>query len=239
MTEQPVMPRPPQPTMRLKTGRVSLSPSPAKAYLRSWRRLPGELGYLLPALPIAVAAGVLTFTLFRVGVSALPLAVSGVFVIWAALYVARVRGAFELIRLRWTARPAIAAPTWPAAEPGQTFWQRLFRPLRNLHYWAYLLHAAVVSPIVVTITWSLGVIWTWTSVVGLLPFTWNTSGAGLRGLGSGRSVLAVPGGVAPVRIGIGGVGGDHRDQRDHVRRSAGGDWRDRRTAPPTGQLPSR
>lgn len=71
--------------------------------------MPGELGYLLLGMPIAIA-GIAVFTsLVSVGVS-LAVFTVGLFVLVGALLAARSFGRFERDRLRAAGMPEIAPP---------------------------------------------------------------------------------------------------------------------------------
>lgn len=126
-------------------------------YWRLWAGVPRELIFLLLGLPIAVAAFLVTQTLFWSGVGSLFTFIVGVLCVVGAMYVARGLGWFELRRLEAARMPAIAEPVWRQREPG--FWGWLRAMFGNGHYWLYLLYTAVTNFIVTLITWSLTVVW--------------------------------------------------------------------------------
>ena len=69
--------------------------------------------------------------------------------------------------------PAIPEPTWSRDRPDQNgFWMTLSRPLRNAHYWVYLLHGMIVSPIVSIVTFTLTTVWLSISLGGLTYWFW-------------------------------------------------------------------
>lgn len=157
---------------------VTVRPTPVQRYLQSWRQLPAHLGYLLVAMPVAVAGGVVLFTLFSVGVALLIVYV-GIFILFASLVAARWCGDLERVRLRAARQAEITKPNWATKDPNPSFWKRLFAPYRNPHSWTYLLHGGVISPVLSTFTWLLTVVWLYTAVIGVLPFTWYNVGAAL------------------------------------------------------------
>src|SRR5882757_9645284 len=80
-------------------------------YARLWMGVPRELGYLLPILPIAVVSISVLVSVFWTGVG-LVFVFIGLFVVLAALFMARGFGMFEIIRLSYTGFPAITPPAW-------------------------------------------------------------------------------------------------------------------------------
>src|SRR4051794_39180724 len=86
----PTAPADPTPTPRTRSGYGAL-----------WARTPRELGFLLPLLPITMFALSVLSSIFFTGVGTIVL-VFGIFVVLAALYIARGFGMFELIRLRYS-----------------------------------------------------------------------------------------------------------------------------------------
>jgi hypothetical protein len=85
------------------------TPSLLTGYGRLWKSVPRELAFLVLAFPIALAGFVLTVSLFTTGIGSLTIFV-GVFVVIAALFVARGFGALEITRLAWAGRPPIPRP---------------------------------------------------------------------------------------------------------------------------------
>ncbi len=137
-----------------------------RGYGRYWAGLLPELGYLLPVLPVTLTALVLLMTLFWTGVGMIAIVV-GVFIVLAALFVARGFGIFELARLRGALFPPITAPRWDrAAREGSTT-AKLLAPIVDGHYWLYLLHGAVVNPLVGIVSWSITISWLATSLAGV------------------------------------------------------------------------
>ncbi|QEO09697.1 sensor histidine kinase [Protaetiibacter larvae] len=129
-----------------------------RGYGRYWAGLLPELGYLLPLLPIVVTATSVLMTLFWTGVGMIPIVI-GVFLVLAALFTARGFGIFETWRLRGALFPAIETPRWDhRARSGSTV-AKLLAPAVDGHYWLYLLHGAVVNPIVGIVSWSITIAW--------------------------------------------------------------------------------
>jgi signal transduction histidine kinase len=90
-----------------------------------------------------------------------------------ALIVARGFGVADRWLLRLTGMPTISEPTWSRDRPDQNgFWMTLTRPLRNAHYWVYLLHGMIVSPILSIVTFALTTVWLSVSLGGLTYWFW-------------------------------------------------------------------
>ncbi|MGY4857106.1 sensor histidine kinase [Cryobacterium sp. AP23] len=163
---------------------------PRGGYLGLWARTPRELGFLLPTLPVVLAAFVVLVTLFSTGVSLVALFV-GLFIVVAALYAARGFGVVELTRLRWAGQPAIAAPQWIPRGEAATPLRTILGPLVSVRYWLYLLHGMVVNFIVGVVTWSITIVWVSGALGGLTYWLWSWSlpvdndSVGLYGLLSG------------------------------------------------------
>ncbi len=138
---------------------------PSARYAGLWLRVPRELGYLLPILPIAVASIVVLSTVFWTGFG-LSFIFVGLFIVLAALFIARGFGMLEVIRLRYSGFPAIIAPAWDRkARSGGTL-AKAFTPFIDGHYWLYLLWAMIVGPIIGFVTWTIAFVWVATAVAG-------------------------------------------------------------------------
>ncbi|WP_157156462.1 sensor domain-containing protein [Diaminobutyricimonas sp. LJ205] len=135
-----------------------------------WRAVPRELGFLLPLLPIAVVAFSVTITVFALG-AGLIVTFIGIFVLAAALYVARAFGTLELVRLRAAGMPEVTRPQFKTSQGGRL--ARAFVPLADGHYWLYLLHTVVVGFIISILTWSLTVTWVAAALGGLTFWFWD------------------------------------------------------------------
>ena len=140
--------------------------APRSAYARLWLRVPRELGYLLPILPIAITSIAVLTPVFFAGVG-WSFLFFGLFVVLAALFIARGFGMFELLRLRASGFPPITAPAWDRQARGSGTLAKLLAPLVDGHYWLYLLWAMFVGPIVGFITWSIAFGWAVTALAGL------------------------------------------------------------------------
>lgn len=132
-----------------------LSP-PARpgGYRRRWRELPRELGYVaLSAVLVVIVSGLASLFFRAVGRSneSIAAVVLVVVLVFAALWLARWFGTFEVIRLRWasdrTIRPVDWTPNtrWGRSENGLV---RAVSVFANPHYWLYLLYGLVVFPLV-------------------------------------------------------------------------------------------
>ncbi|WP_262406222.1 sensor histidine kinase [Protaetiibacter sp. SSC-01] len=137
-----------------------------RGYGRYWAGLLPELGFLLPMLPIVITGITLLMTLFWTGVGMIPIFI-GVFIVLAALFVARGFGILELWRLRGALFPAITPPRWDRTARGGGALSKLLSPMIDGHYWLYLLHGSLVNPIVGIITWSITIAWLSIALAGI------------------------------------------------------------------------
>lgn len=149
---------------------VTLDAVKPNLYLRLWRSVPRELGFLLLAMPIAFIGFTVSITLLNAGIGTVITFFIGVFFFAGMFYVARWFGALELTRLRWAGRPAIARPEWPR-QPG--FWGWLRSLFGNGHYWLYSLHTALVNYVVSIITWTVTVVWLMVGIGGVSRWLWR------------------------------------------------------------------
>lgn len=139
-------------------------------YLKLWRSVPRELGFLLLALPIAVIGFAIGIVLVSGGTGTVVTFFIGVFLFIGALYVSRAFGTLELIRLDWAGRPAIDRPQWDT-RPG--FWGWLRSMFANGHYWLYLLHTVIINYIVSIITWTITIAWLTVGLGGTTQWFWG------------------------------------------------------------------
>ncbi|KQQ95945.1 hypothetical protein ASF62_00710 [Leifsonia sp. Leaf325] len=134
--------------------------------------MPQELGFLLLTMPIAIIGLSIVASLFWTGIGSLVL-VFGIFIVIASLYVSRGFGALELVRLRWSGRPAIRQPLWRPRTDGAGFWGSfIFGPVADGHYWLYLLHTMIISPIISIVSWTVTVVWTSIGLGGVTFWIW-------------------------------------------------------------------
>jgi len=162
-------------------------------YGEAWKRLPRDFGYM-------ALTAVLLCTLYF----AFPAAIFGggfrdlfnpfvLLMFFIALFVARWLGQFERLRIGWAderpIRPVDWTPRWQ-----QNWWTRTGSAVANPHYWLYLLHAAVVYPLVAVVTVGSGALllvgFGWPIVVGCVAFV-NRLDAGYFGGLDGTSVVAI------------------------------------------------
>ena len=150
----------------------SQQPTPQRGgYWSLWRTLPRELVYLMIAFPLSLAGFVVTVGLFSAGLGMLGILV-GIFVVIAALYVARGFGTLDLTLIEWAGRPSISRPAFPVPAAGSGFFGWLKAVLVNGHYWMYLLYVMVVDFAVTIVTWSIAVTWLAVSLGGLSYWFW-------------------------------------------------------------------
>ncbi len=143
-----------------------------RGYGRYWAGLLPELGFLLPLLPIVIAGITVLMTLFWTGVGMIPIFI-GVFIVLASLFAARGFGILEVWRLRGALFPAITPPRWDRAARGGGALSKALAPVVDGHYWLYLLHGAVVNPIVGIVTWSLTITWLSIALAGTFFPLWS------------------------------------------------------------------
>lgn len=155
---------------------TTTDPRPRSAwatYGRWWKLAPGSALYLLIVFVLAMASLTVLITLLSTG-GGLIVLVIGLPLLALALLVARGFGIADRWLLRLTGLPEISEPTWTKDAPGPSgFWMTLTRPLRNGHYWVYLLHGMIVSPIISIATFTLTTVWLSISLGGLTYWFWS------------------------------------------------------------------
>jgi len=144
-----------------------------RAYGELWKRVPGSAVYLLAVFVVAITSLAVLASFFWLGVGLL-IVMIGLPIVVGTLLAARGFGVADRFMLRLTGLPAIDEPEWNRDTPDRTgFWSTLTRPLRNAHYWIYLLHGMIVSPVISTITFTLTVVWLSVSLGGLTYWFWG------------------------------------------------------------------
>ena len=127
--------------------------------------------------------------LFWTGIGLLAVVI-GLPIVVGTLLVARGFGVADRFLLRLTGQEPIDEPAWNRDRTDASgFWMTLTRPLRNGHYWLYLLHGMIVSPIISTITFAMTVAWLSISLGGLTYWFWGVflpRGDGAGSLGRQR-----------------------------------------------------
>jgi signal transduction histidine kinase len=144
----------------------------ANPYWALWKTTPREFGFLILTMPVAIIGLVALASTFFTGLG-LIFVVFGIFIVVAALFIARGFGTLELVRLRWAGRRPVRRPAWDHADRNQGFWRTMFAPFIDGHYWLYLLHGMVVNPIVSIVSWSLTVAWTSVALGGTTGWIWQ------------------------------------------------------------------
>ncbi|RLQ86523.1 sensor histidine kinase [Mycetocola zhadangensis] len=157
--------------MTAGTGPETRDPRQANGYGALWRGVPRELGFLLLTLPIAVIGFSVVVTLFSAGAGLLVVVV-GLFVLTAALYVARAFGTSELVRLEAAGRAPIPRPAWSRAGENAGFWRKTIGPLAQGHYWTYLLHTGLVGFVLSVFSWTVTITWLTSALGGLTYWVW-------------------------------------------------------------------
>lgn len=137
-----------------------------------WASVPREFGFLILTMPIAIIGLSVLASVFFTGLG-LIFIVFGIFIVVAALFIARGFGMLELVRLRWAGRAAITPPRWDHADMNRGFWRTMFAPFVDGHYWLYLLHGMIINPIISIVTWSITVAWTSVALAGTTGWIWQ------------------------------------------------------------------
>src|SRR5262245_42742991 len=110
------------------------------AYGRAWVRTPGSALYLLAVFVLAMVSLSVLASLFWTSVGLLILVI-GLPLVVLTLLVARGFGVADRFLLLLTGLAEITEPEWNRDKPDATgFWMTLTRPVRNAHYWLYLVH---------------------------------------------------------------------------------------------------
>lgn len=146
--------------------------NPALGYLRRWRLLLPELGFLLAVLPVTIVFSVVLWTGIGLGI--------GTAVLWiglpatvGTLLLSRRLGEFELARLRAAGRPAVERPDWSARRAEGTLWRRLLAVIADGRTWSYWAHGAIVELVVGSVTWSLALTWSVVALAGPTYWFWG------------------------------------------------------------------
>ena len=154
------------------------------AYGRAWGRTPGSALYLLAVFALAMISVSVLASVFWASVGLLVLVI-GLPLAVLALLLARAFGVADRFLLRLTGLPAVDEPEWNRDSPdADGFWMTLTRPIRNAHYWTYLVHGMIVNPIVSSISFALTTAWLSVGLGGLTYWFW---GVFLPGDGDGGS----------------------------------------------------
>lgn len=160
------------PMMNETTTGTTDAPRRRRGYGALWAGVPREFAFLILTMPIAIIGLSLLATIFFTGLG-LIFIVFGIFIVVAAMFVARGFGTLELVRLEWAGRPRIARPAWDHADRDQGFWRTMFAPFIDGHYWLYLLHGLIINPIVSIVTWTITVVWTSVALGGITGWIWE------------------------------------------------------------------
>jgi len=166
-------------------------------YAALWGRVPRELGFLLPILPIAIASIAVLNSVFWTGF-ALSFVFVGLFIVLGALFIARGFGMLEIIRLRYSGFPAITPPRWDRKARGGGSLAKAFAPFIDGHYWLYLLWAMIVGPLLGFLTWAIVFTWVVTAIAGTSYWAFSDvipagDGVHFSGFGLGSAVSGAVG----------------------------------------------
>ena len=181
------------------------APAAWPGYGTLWKRTPGSAVYLLAIFVVAMVSITVLASLFWTGVGLLAIVI-GLPIVVGTLLVARGFGVADRYLLRLTGQEPIAEPAWNRDRTDASgFWMTLTRPLRNGHYWLYLLHGMIVSPIISTITFALTVAWLSIALGGLTYWFWGIfiprgDNAGVWGDNVAEALPWLFGGLAPQAV---------------------------------------
>ncbi len=148
------------------------APRRRRGYGALWASVPREFAFLILTMPIAIVGLSLLASIFFTGLGLIFL-VFGIFIVVAAMFIARGFGTLELVRLEWAGRPPVTRPAWNHADRDQGFWRTMFAPFIDGHYWLYLLHGLIINPIVSIVTWTITIVWTSISLAGVTGWIWE------------------------------------------------------------------
>jgi signal transduction histidine kinase len=143
------------------------------SYGRAWLRTPGSALYLLAVFVLAMISVSLLASLFWTSVGLLVIVI-GLPLMVLTLLIARGFGIADRFMLRLTGLPPISEPEWNRDGPDSTgFWATLTRPVRNAHYWAYLTHGMIVTPIISAVSFAITTVWLSVGLGGLTYWFWG------------------------------------------------------------------
>ncbi|HWI30875.1 MAG TPA: sensor domain-containing protein [Microbacterium sp.] len=209
MTPMTTEPTPAAPASATPAAPASATPpGTVPSYGTLWKRTPGSAVYLLAIFVVAMVSVSVLAALLWTGVGLLVLVI-GLPIVVGTLLVARGFGVADRYLLRLTGREPVQEPAWNRdREDAPGFWMTLTLPLRNGHYWLYLVHGMIVSPIVSTITFAITVAWLSVSLGGLTYWFWGMfipngdNGAALWGDNVAEALPWVFGGLPPEGVEI-------------------------------------
>jgi len=134
---------------------------------------PGSALYLLAVFVLAMISVSVLASLFWTSVGLLILVI-GLPLMVLTLLIARGFGVADRFMLQLTGLRAITEPEWNRDAPGNTgFWATLTRPLRNAHYWVYLTHGMIVTPIISIVSFAITTVWLSLGLGGLTYWFWG------------------------------------------------------------------
>ncbi|WP_349427387.1 sensor domain-containing protein [Microbacterium sp. LWS13-1.2] len=143
------------------------------SYGRAWIRTPGSALYLLAVFVLAMISISVLAPLFWTSVGLLVILI-GLPLGVLTLLIARGFGVADRFLLLLTGLPEIEEPEWNRDRSDSTgFWMTLTRPIRNAHYWLYLVHGMIVSPVISTISFALTTVWLSIGLGGLTYWFWG------------------------------------------------------------------
>jgi signal transduction histidine kinase len=148
-------------------------PRQSNLYVRLWRKVPRELGFLLLGLPITTVGFGVSIGMFNTGLATIFPIFIGVFILIGSLYVARGFGTLELVRLDWAGQRPIARPDWQDARARTGFWGWVRSLVANGHYWLALLHTVIINFVVSIFTWVVTVVWLSLGLGGVSYWFWE------------------------------------------------------------------
>lgn len=144
------------------------------SYGRAWIRTPGSALYLLAVFVLAMISISVLAPLFWTSVGLLVILI-GLPLGVLTLLIARGFGVADRFLLLLTGLPEIEEPEWNRDRSDSTgFWMTLTRPIRNAHYWLYLVHGMIVNPIISTISFALTTVWLSVGLGGLTYWFWGS-----------------------------------------------------------------
>ncbi|MFD1714012.1 sensor histidine kinase [Amnibacterium flavum] len=174
------------------TPAVAVEPTRPRAfYWRLWSTVPRELGYLVPAFPIALAVSMILITAFS-GAASLIAVFVGVILVPFVLLGARFAGRFDVARLRYTGLPRFDEPRLDPPFRGKPFTRALVDVTANPHNWLAYVHGALIAPTIALVSFTIWFTWVATTLALVLTPIWLLIpfSRGSGGLGGYPSVQA-------------------------------------------------
>lgn len=161
--------------MTTLTDRPAAEPAPPgfwRRYGALWKGVPRELAAIVALFIVGQFAFSISWGLMTAGIGLLFFLLIGVFVLAAALYVARGVGWLDANLLEWSGRPHIPRPDWTQRK-GFLGWLRAL--FTSPHYWLHLGYTLLPQLVVSVLSFTIAVTCLSIALGGLLWPLWSWS----------------------------------------------------------------